>query len=148
MKKDKGKLDWEAFSKNIDNVLGEDFWNEMHHMIPKRGPAYDMYEMEDHAVIIIELPDLRSPEEVILKQHGTDLILKGSLPYRYPVNKEDLLHQERLLGPFKRTIEIPFHYTPQDIRTTYKNGLLCIHIQKNSASDGIPIIMETEEETT
>lgn len=145
MKKDKSKVNWDQFSKSVEQVLGEDFWDEMNHMIPKRGPAYDMYETDTTVVIIVELPDLRSSEEITLKQHGTDLLLQGSLAYRYPVPKEELLHEERLNGKFKRKIRIPFHFTSDDIHTSYKNGLLIIYVNKPSTPEGIPITFHEDE---
>lgn len=145
MKKDSGKVNWEQFSESIEKVLGEDFWNEMHHVIPKRGPAYDMYEVNEGICILVELVDFRSTDELHIKQNGTNLVIFGTVPYRYPVPKDDLLHQERMVGKFKRTIPIPFHYQPSDVITAYENGLLKILIKKPEKEEEIFVHIKEQE---
>lgn len=145
MKKDSGKVNWSQFSESIEKVLGEDFWSEMQHVIPKRGPAYDMYEMNNGMCIVLELPDLRSAEDIRIKQNGTDLLVQGSIPYRYPVEKDKLIHSERLVGKFKRIIPISFHYLPSDVTTRYENGLLKIFIQRPEREEEIIVHIPSEE---
>ncbi|SFF77029.1 HSP20 family protein [Halobacillus alkaliphilus] len=134
-----GKLNWNAFSENVEKVLGEDFWNDMHHVIPKRGPSYDYYETDKEGVIIIDLPGYHSNDPLHLSQQGTQLIIKGQISYPYPVPEEKLLHSERLKGEFKRIIPVPFHFTYEDVQTSYKDGVVLIKITKNSSANEIEI---------
>ncbi|MGR9048534.1 Hsp20/alpha crystallin family protein [Halobacillus faecis] len=142
MKKKNGPINWEAFSENVEKVLGEDFWNDMHHVIPKRGPSYDFFETEDQAVLVIELPGLTKSDPVYLTQEGTSMIIRGEITPHYPVAEEDLIHNERLKGSFKRVIPVPFHFTAEDIVTAYKDGLLTVTIFKRQKNRDIPIELE------
>ncbi|MGP4081366.1 Hsp20/alpha crystallin family protein [Pseudalkalibacillus sp. R45] len=144
MQKKTGKVNWSKFSNEVDHVLGEDFWNDLHHVIPKRGPSYDMYETDAEGIIIFELPGLRSINEIKIKQHGTHLILQGKIDYHYPVPQDKLIQNERFTGNFKRSVLVPFHYTPEKITARYKNGLLEIRIQKEQNEDEIIIDMDED----
>lgn len=128
--KNKTNLNWEAFSENVEKVLGEDFWNEMQHVIPKRGPAYDYFETEKEGVILIDLPGFTTNDTVHLSQQGTRLIVKGELTYPYPIPENELIHSERLKGKFKRIITVPFHFTAENIQTSLQHGILIIKITK------------------
>ncbi|RBW69103.1 Hsp20/alpha crystallin family protein [Bacillus taeanensis] len=142
MEKKKGRINWSRFSENIDQVLGEDFWNDLHHVIPKRGPSFDMYETKTEGVIIVELPGMTSMDNIQIRQNGTELILHGNIGYTYPVEQEKLLQNERFSGKFKRVISVPFHYKAEDIKAQYKNGLLEIRIQKAAQEEDIIINIE------
>ncbi|WLD93293.1 Hsp20/alpha crystallin family protein [Alkalihalobacillus sp. AL-G] len=144
MKQNKGKMNWSNYSKDVDNVLGEDFWNDLHHVIPKRGPSFDMYETDTEGVIVFELPGLRSIQDIHIKQNGTQLVLQGNIAYPYPVKPEELSHNERFTGEFKRIVSVPFHYNPEHVKARYKNGLLEIHIQKAASEDEIIIDLEDD----
>ncbi|ARI76114.1 Hsp20/alpha crystallin family protein [Halobacillus mangrovi] len=128
--KNKTNINWEAFSENVEKVLGEDFWNEMQHVIPKRGPAYDYFETEQEGVILIDLPGFTTSDTVHLSQQGTRLIVKGELKYPYPIPEKELIHSERLKGKFKRIITVPFHFTSENIQTSLQHGVLIIKITK------------------
>lgn len=146
MKKKSAKLDWEAFSENVEKVLGEDFWNDMHHVIPKRGPSYDFFETEEQAVIVIELPGLTKDHPLHLTQEGTQIIVQGEILYPYPVPQEKLLHNERLIGKFKRTIPIPFHFSFEDVITSYNEGLLVVTIYKQHKNNEIIVQLDPNNE--
>lgn len=146
MKEKQSQVNWEKFSKTIDQVLGQEFWDDMHHVIPKRGPAYDLYDAESHLVVIVDLPGLASTEHLTLKQNGTNLILEGHVPPAYQASEQQTLHKERFQGHYKRTIRIPFHFTADEVTSSYKNGILEIRIQKNKDEDTIPIQMPKVDE--
>ncbi|WP_226581346.1 Hsp20/alpha crystallin family protein [Halobacillus litoralis] len=139
MKKKNGHIDWNTFSDNVEKVLGEDFWNEMHHVIPKRGPSYDFYENQDQGVVVVELPGLKKDDPLHLTQKGTHMILQGKITPRYSVPVEELLHDERLKGTFKRIIPIPFHFSIDDVVTSYEDGLLTITIFKRHKNNKLSI---------
>ncbi|WP_082232764.1 Hsp20/alpha crystallin family protein [Halobacillus massiliensis] len=143
MEKKKGKLDWSKFSNEVDQVLGEDFWNDLTHVIPKRGPSYDMYETDTEGIIIFEMPGLQSLNEIQIKPQGTNLVLEGIIKSPYHIPHDQLLHNERFTGKFKRSVSIPFHYSSEKISARYKNGLLEIRIQKEPINE-IRINMEEE----
>lgn len=144
MKRKNNPLNWEAFSENVEKVLGEDFWNEMHHVIPKRGPAYDFFETDDQGVLVIELPGLTTKDSLLLTQEGTFLILKGEITPSYPIPNEELIHNERMKGKFKRVIPIPFHFSSEDIITSYKDGLLVVTIFKRHKNNDISIKFDAQ----
>ncbi|KHE71858.1 Hsp20/alpha crystallin family protein [Halobacillus sp. BBL2006] len=133
--KKKAALNWDALSENAEKFLGEDFWNEMQHVIPKRGPAYDYFETSNEGVILIDLPGFTSKDHVHLSQQGTQLTIKGELAYPYSIPETELIHSERLKGKFKRVITLPFHFTTDNIHTSLQNGVLAIKITKQAEEE-------------
>ncbi|ELK49083.1 UNVERIFIED_CONTAM: Hsp20/alpha crystallin family protein [Halobacillus marinus] len=139
MTKKKGQLNWDAFSENVEKVLGEDFWNDMHHVIPKKGPSYDFFQTKDQGVLVIELPGMTKNDHVQMTQEGTRLIVKGTVTPPYPVPVEELIHDERMKGSFKRIIPIPFPFSIDDITTAYSDGLMVITLRKHADSNEVRI---------
>ncbi|MCA1020955.1 Hsp20/alpha crystallin family protein [Halobacillus litoralis] len=144
MKKKNNSINWEAFSENVEKVLGEDFWNDMHHVIPKRGPSYDLFETKDQGVVVVELPGFSKDDPLHLSQQGTHLLLQGEITPHYPVPLEELHHNERMKGKFKRVIPIPFHFAFEDVVTSYKEGLLIITIFKRAQRQEMKVIFEDQ----
>ncbi|MDM5200268.1 Hsp20/alpha crystallin family protein [Fictibacillus enclensis] len=140
----KVNFDWASIQEKVDGVLGHDFWQDLNRVVPKRTACSDFYETETEGHIIVELPGLHSQEDLQIELEANQLILQGNIPYLYPVEKEALKMNERLSGPFKKVISIPFAYLPDDIKAEYKHGLLLIKLTKIKKTKPITISF-TEE---
>ncbi|WP_078381221.1 Hsp20/alpha crystallin family protein [Sutcliffiella halmapala] len=131
MKKNQKNMNpWENMNEKIDDVLGEKFWKEVLPVIPRRVPLVDIYETATEGVILLELPGLRSTDDVQISVQNNQLIIKGTIPYPYPVAKEKLQQSERFFGSFQRAIQIPFSFVPQKLVAQYKQGILFLTFQK------------------
>jgi HSP20 family protein len=136
-------LDWSSIHKKVENMLGDQFWQDIHQMIPSRYPSCDMYETDSKGVVIIELPGLSSPKDVSIKLENNSLTVEGVMPPPYPYEKDQLKLNERHRGPFSRTLRLPFHYSKDTpITARYKNGLLEIHIPREEKENSIPITFD------
>ncbi|WP_223700497.1 Hsp20/alpha crystallin family protein [Sutcliffiella deserti] len=121
---------WGNMNEKIDEVLGEKFWKDVLPVIPRRVPLVDIVETKTHGIIMLELPGLRSTEDVQIMVKNNLLNIKGIIPYSYPVEKENLIQLERFFGTFQRTIQIPFPFHPQKLVAQYKQGILSLTFQK------------------
>ncbi|SFJ15457.1 Hsp20/alpha crystallin family protein [Thermoflavimicrobium dichotomicum] len=128
--KNHSQPDLSAIQGHIDEVLGENFWNNLYRMIPKRGPNVDLYQTDLEGVIIAEIPGLQSPQDIKISIDANQLVLEGQIPYPYPIPTDQLLINERFLGSFKRVIQIPFSFTTETITADYRSGLLEIRLPK------------------
>ncbi|KGX93762.1 heat shock protein Hsp20 [Pontibacillus halophilus JSM 076056 = DSM 19796] len=146
MDKQKGQINWDDFSGNVERILGEHFWEDLHHVLPKRSPSYDLYEQQDVAFVIMELPGLTKQDRLSIQQQGNHLFIEGSIGSTYPVSEKQLIHNERLKGEFKRKISIPFPFKAEELQSSYKNGLLTIRIRKHQQKQDI--VIDFEEEST
>ncbi len=139
MGNNRSHFDWENIADQVQDVLGEQFWKEIQTVIPKRGPAIDIFETDSEGIVLVELPGLESIKHIHLSLRGSQLVIKGSLPYLYPIEKDDLILHERFLGNFKRTISLPFHFSVQNVKAHFKNGLLIIRIPKETQEQSIQV---------
>ncbi|WP_096439353.1 Hsp20/alpha crystallin family protein [Alteribacter populi] len=128
--KNGNQADWEDMQEKVEGVLGEDFWADIMKVVPKRGPTIDFFETTSEGVVVVELAGLESQNHVQVNVSGNQLILAGHIPYPYPLPKEELKISERFYGKFKRTIPVPFSFSPEHITANYKNGLLVLKIPK------------------
>ncbi|HWO96257.1 MAG TPA: Hsp20/alpha crystallin family protein [Bacillus sp. (in: firmicutes)] len=136
-------LDWSSIHKKVEGILGDQFWQDIHQMIPSRYPNCDIYETDSTGVVVVELPGLVSPNDVSIRLEGNSLTIEGLVPVPYPIAKSQLKVRERHLGSFSRTLRLPFHYSKDTpISARYKNGLLEIHIPKQEEENSIPIEFE------
>ncbi len=94
-----------------------------------RQPAIEMYEEKNDVVVKAELPGIRKEDlEVTITDHT--LTLKGE-----KMGQEDLMdkrhvYSERHFGFFERSIEIPQEIKIDKARSTFKDGVLEVHLPK------------------
>ncbi|UCZ53971.1 Hsp20/alpha crystallin family protein [Bacillus shivajii] len=141
---DGNTMDWENMQEKVEGVLGEDFWNDIMKVVPRRGPFIDFFETGSEGVIIVELPGLESQNHIQVNVSGNQLILVGHIPYPYPVPKEELKISERYYGNFKRAIHIPFSFNPDQIFAHFKNGLLVLKVPKVHQEKHVDITFDHE----
>ncbi|MEH7387587.1 Hsp20/alpha crystallin family protein [Bacillus sp. JJ1521] len=88
----------------------------------KNFPPTDIYITDNDVLLVAELPGYQK-SDIRLSVSGTNLLLKGNSNLVYHGKQ---LQQERYNGPFERTIQLPEATFPDQIRATFKNGLLFI----------------------
>ncbi|MDR4886110.1 Hsp20/alpha crystallin family protein [Fredinandcohnia sp. QZ13] len=88
----------------------------------KNFPPTDIYMTDSDVLLIAELPGYQK-HDIRLSVSGTNLLLKGNSNLVHPGQP---LQQERFNGPFERSIQLPEATFPDQIRATFRNGLLLI----------------------
>lgn len=132
------RKNWEGFAKDTENVLGDKFWDDFQKIMPKKTPLIDILEDEDNGYIIIELPGLKSKDAVKASFHGQNLVIEGNVPQTFSSGNINVLHSERYIGYFKRSIIVPFSFLPQKIHANYENGILKIVVPKTKKNFNVP----------
>lgn len=135
-------FDWKGMPEKAQQILGEDFWHEINRMLPKQGPAVDMYKTEDKVVIVIEAPGLESPDKLSIRVKGMKLYISGEIPILYSAAEENILQKERFYGSFKRELVLPDDIVSTGpIEAQFKGGLVEIRIPrlKDEAEQEVPI---------
>ena len=107
------------FDEALDQRLGHD---ERHIRLP-----IDAYTTKDALVIVAAIPGV-SPEDVEITWEGEVLTIKGELPA--PLGNVDYASQERVYGPFLRTINVSVPVQSDKIEATFDHGLLTITLPK------------------
>jgi HSP20 family protein len=89
--------------------------------------AIDAYTTDDALVITAAIPGV-SPEDVDVTFEGDVLTIKGELAA--PLGNVDYVVQERLYGPFARTLNVGIPIQADKIEATFDRGLLTVTLPK------------------
>jgi HSP20 family protein len=90
-------------------------------------PRMDIYEHNGHLTIKAELPGMKK-EDIKVELHEGDLLVTGERKAESEVKEEDYYRLERAYGSFYRRLPLPFEVKSEQIKATYKDGVLEIQI--------------------
>ncbi len=108
------------------------------------APATDVYETENELVVKAELPGI-SAKDIDITLTDDYLTIKGEKKQDEEVKSENYYRRESSYGMFKRTIPLPVKVKKDDIKATFKDGVLEIRVPKEKA-EGKEIKIEVKEE--
>ncbi|RKN86396.1 Hsp20/alpha crystallin family protein [Paenibacillus ginsengarvi] len=128
---------WKKLRSQADRTLGEQFWNDISGLIPNAQPRADVFQTEDRFIVVIELPGCKVDESVKLSVQKNTLHIKGDIPYRYPVEDDQLLVSERFFGQFHRKVALPQGTSAEGMRARYRDGLLTIEFVRQKQPDTV-----------
>ena len=92
-------------------------------------PTVDIYEAENGIVLAVELPGV-GKESVAVEVKDDVLTLKGERLADPTISDESYYRRERLFGPFKRSFTLHQNIKPDQIKATFKDGILQIEIPR------------------
>jgi len=92
-------------------------------------PAVDIYEAENGIVVAVELPGV-SKDSVAVEVKDDVLTLKGERFADPAISEDSYYRRERLFGPFKRSFTLHQNIKPDQIKATFKDGILQIEIPR------------------
>lgn len=92
-------------------------------------PAVDIYEAENGIVVAVELPGI-GKESVAVEVKDDVLTLKGERFTDPAISEDSYYRRERLFGPFKRSFTLHQNIKPDQIKATFKDGILQIEIPR------------------
>lgn len=94
-------------------------------------PKVDLLEDEDHYLLLVDLPGVR-PEDLELLEEGSRITLAG---IRHPLPGTYLL-EERPMGSFRRTLDLPGPIEEGTAQASLRQGVLEIRFKKRK---GLPL---------
>lgn len=115
--------------RDLPSVLGEVF------------PSVDMYEEKDRYIVKAEVPGV-DKESIHISVTDHTLHLRGEATKEETAEDGDYLYSERFYGAFSRDIPLPAAVNQDQIRATFKNGVLTIEIPKAKEAMGKEIKIE------
>lgn len=124
----------ETIRRDMNRFFTSDFpslftqMDEQHWM-----PRMDMHETENEYVVSCDLPGLERKEDVHIDVNNHMLTISGTIQRNQNIREEQMHRRERFFGRFQRSITLPADAAADNIRATYKNGVLDIHIPKTTA---------------
>lgn len=94
-----------------------------------RMPSLDVYEEKDSVVVKAELPGMKK-EDVEVNLVGENLTIKGEKKEDKEVKEDDYYRRERSYGSFLRTVTLPCEVKSDEIKASFKDGVLEIRMPK------------------
>ncbi len=96
-------------------------------------PLLNVKELDDEYLVTAEIPGMKN-EDLEIKIEGDTVTLKGE---RKPIELDEgasYHRRERATGTFQRSLTLPKKVDSENIKATYKNGVLTISLKKEKAA--------------
>jgi HSP20 family protein len=87
------------------------------------SPSLDVFEKDGTLVVRADLPGL-TKDEVQVEVTDEAITLKGERKKEIEEKKEGFYRLERAYGSFYRAVPLPEGIKPEDVKATFKNGVL------------------------
>ena len=123
------------FRRDIDRLFDR-MWDEFRMPLSLRivrgVPSIDLSETEEELIIKAEIPGI-NPEDLDISVTDDTLTIKGETKQEIIEEKEDHHRTERQYGSFSRSLQLPCRIMAEDVKATYKKGILSITMPKCKA---------------
>lgn len=107
-------------------------------------PAVDIYETEDHEVVIkAELPEIKKEDIGVTFENGV-LTLSGERRQEESFAKGEVRRLERRHGSFSRSFTLPDSVDASAIAAAYKDGVLTVRLPRRAESKPKQISVSVE----
>ena len=97
------------------------------------APEIDLAEEGDHYILTADLPGIRK-EDLNISVTGSVLTLKGERKDELEKKGKNFYHLERSLGQFQRIVEFPTEVNADEIKASYKDGILELRVPKSESA--------------
>ena len=122
---------WDPFQElrrmreDMDRMLGSTVSPTMMTPWVSEGmsPAIDVFEKDNNVVVKAEMPGLKK-EDVEVTATEDSITLRGEFKRDEEVKEEGFYRHERQFGKFFRTIPTPVAIKTDQVKATFKNGVL------------------------
>jgi HSP20 family protein len=111
------------------------------------SPALESFVEGDKMIIRADLPGIE-PNDVEVTVSGDTLTLRGSRQAKFENKGRDYLHREVSYGSFERSITLPEGVKSDDVKASYRNGVLelTMPVPKELSPRKVPIEIEHKKE--
>jgi HSP20 family protein len=105
------------------------------------SPPVDILERGDELVLKVDLPEV-SQSEIDIRVEGSTLIIQGERRLIKDAPEENYIQIERPYGTFRRTFSIPRMIEQEEIKASYKDGVLRIVLPRKQETQPKQIVVE------
>ncbi len=94
-----------------------------------REPISEVWETDDEVIAVIELPGVEK-EDIDLRVTSRTLEVKAERKEETKEERERARFEERAYKGYYITLSLPTDVNPDEVKATYKNGVLEVRIKK------------------
>jgi len=122
----------EKLRKDMDRMF-ERLWGEFGLSSLPRAvrefPAIDLAETKDRLIINAEIPGI-NPEDINIDITENSLSIRGEIKQDRVSDKEGFVRTAHRYGSFSKTLQLPCRIVVDDVRATYREGILNVIMPK------------------
>jgi len=129
------RQEMDRLKRDMDRLierLWDDFYSPLFPRISMEFPSFDILETEESLILNAEIPGV-TPENLEVTVTGDSLIIKGNLRQGTLIEEEDFEGSESRYGFFSRTFQLPCKILMDEVKASYKHGVLTIVMPKCKA---------------
>ena len=119
--------DMERMRSGFDNFLADAFFRNFPVSGEGNFPQLDIYDTEEAIIAKVSLPGVKS-EDVEITTNNDTLTIQGEM--KMETGDGEAVWQERMYGKFYRSIKLPVPIKADDVKASFKNGILRIEMPK------------------
>lgn len=93
------------------------------------APVLDLFEDKDSFIVRAELPGMKK-EEIEISLHEGALMISGERKREEKTARGETYREERFYGKFHRSIALPKPVAGDQVKATYKDGVLTVTLPK------------------
>ncbi len=116
--------------KEIDSLFDDRFFGKNFISEPSWIPSMDVVENEKEFLVTVELPGMKK-EDINVSMENNILTIEGERKSEKEEKNKTFHRIERAYGKFYRSVVLPKKVDENNIKATFKDGLLNITIGKS-----------------
>ena len=130
----------DRFRRDIDDVFDRFLAGRPPWQSSGSGPALESYVANNRLIVRADLPGI-DPKDVEITVTGDQLIIRAKREQQHEEKGRDFIHREVTYGSFERTVKLPGGVNPDEIKASYKNGVLelTVPLPEQSPTRKVPI---------
>jgi len=120
---------------NINRIFDMTFsadWEEGRELAQWR-PSVDIFEKNGETVVHAELPGVKK-EDISLDMKDSVMTIKGKRTSKEEIDEDGYYRKERRFGSFQRNIPLPEAIDPDQVKASYRDGVLEVRIPQSESA--------------
>ncbi len=133
--------------REMDSFFDRSLVNLPEERIEISTPKVDVFKTDDKLLMYVETPGLHSDDVEVTTTEDT-LTIKGDFKLPEVPDGSKVLMRERRYGNFSRTFKLPVSIKPEEVKASYKNGILEISIplSEEHKTHNVEITVEDDDD--
>ena len=97
-------------------------------------PRTEVRETDKDIRVIAEMPGV-AEKDIDVSLDDDILTIRGEKKLERKEEKENTYFTERAFGTFQRSLRLPYHVEPDQVKASFENGILTVTMPKNKAQE-------------
>jgi HSP20 family protein len=135
----------DSFRRDFDDLFDRLLGGRLRSVFPKGAdaPAIESFMKDDKLVVRADLPGI-DPKDVEVIVTGDTLTLRGNREQSHEERRANFTHREVSYGSFERSLKLPEGVKAEDVKASYRNGVLelTIPVPREATARKVPIQIE------